>query len=38
MEDLGRGTKMDENTGCAGPGSDTKKVCICNFIVPKTWY
>ena len=31
MDELGSGTEMDENTGCAGPGSDTKKVCILYF-------
>ena len=31
MEELGSRTEMDENTGCAGPGSDTKKVCILHF-------
>ena len=31
MEELGSGTEMDENTGCAGPGSDTIKVCILHF-------
>ena len=25
------GTEMDENTGCAGPGSETKKVYILHF-------
>ena len=28
MDELGSGSEMDENTGCTGPGSDTKKVCI----------
>ena len=33
MEKQGSGTKMDENTACAGPGSDSKKVCImCLFM------
>ena len=32
MEELGSGTEMDENTGCAGPGSDTIKVCIPYFF------
>ena len=31
MEKLSSGTKVDENTGCAGPASDTKKVCILHF-------
>ncbi len=31
MEELGSGTEMDENTGCAGSCSDTKKVCILHF-------
>ena len=33
MEELGRGTKMDENTGCAGLGSDTKKVYILLYFM-----
>ena len=33
MEELGSGTEMDENTGCAGPGSDTKKVCILCLVM-----
>ena len=28
MEELGSGTEMDENTGYAGPGNDSKKACI----------
>ena len=31
MEELGIKTEMDKNTGCAGPASDTKKVCILHF-------
>ena len=31
MEELGSGTEMDENTGCAAPGGETKKVCILHF-------
>ena len=31
MEELCRVTKMDENTGCAGPGNDSKKACILYF-------
>ena len=31
MEELDSKTEMDENIGCAGPGSDTKKVCILYF-------
>ena len=31
MEELVSETEMDENTGCAGPGSETKKVCILHF-------
>ena len=37
MEELGSKTKMDENTGCDGSGSDTIKVCICIFEVPKIY-
>ncbi len=33
MEELGSGTQMDKNTGCAGPGSDTKKVFILYCIL-----
>ncbi len=33
MEELGSGTEMDENTGCVGPGSDTKKVCILCLVM-----
>ena len=30
MEELGSGTEMNENTGCAGPGSDMK---VCNLCL-----
>ena len=33
MEDLGKETEMDENTGCEGPSSDTKKVCFLHFYI-----
>ena len=35
MDELGSGTEMDENTGCTGPGDDTKKVCFLYFMVLK---
>ena len=35
MDELGSGSEMDENTGCTGPGDDTKKVCFLYFMVLK---
>ena len=31
MEKLASGTEMDVNTGCAGPGTENKKVYILYF-------
>ncbi len=29
MEELGSGTEMDENTGCADPGGGTQVCILC---------